>query len=359
MSRGTCAEVDLAALRSNYQILKRQAPNSKVLAVVKADAYGHGLIPVAQALPESDGFGVAILEEAVALRRSGIAQPIVLLEGVLSQEELQIAALHRIAVVVHHQQQLDFLENAQLEIPLSIWLKFNTGMHRLGLELAELEHALQRLRASRNAADITLMSHFACADEENSTVTAQQFELFSEVCRRYPDLKASLANSGGVFRHSDFHFDWVRPGIALYGCSPLLGVSAETLGLKPVMQLRSKLIALRTVVEGESVGYGATWVATKTTPVGIVGIGYGDGYPRHIKPGTVARVGGVECELIGRVSMDMMAVDLSNISGAQLGDDVLLWGEGLPVEKIAESAGTINYELLCHITHRAERRYLN
>lgn len=359
MSRGTCAEVDLKALRSNYRVLKHEAPNSKVLAVVKADAYGHGLIPVAQALSESDGFGVAILEEAVALRRSGITQPIVLLEGVLSQEELQVAALHRIAVVVHHRQQLDFLDQVQLEVPLSIWLKFNTGMHRLGLEINELDNAMQRLRAQVNVADITLMSHFACADEENSAMTARQFELFNTVSNQYPDLCASLANSGGLFRDLSFHFDWVRPGIALYGCSPLQGISAEDLGLKPVMQLKSKLIALRSVAKGESVGYGATWVATKKTAVGIVGIGYGDGYPRHIRPGTVARVGGCKCELIGRVSMDMMAVDLSNISDARLGDDVLLWGDGLPVEHIAEAAGTINYELLCHITHRAERRYLN
>ncbi len=359
VSRGTYAIIDLAALRSNYQTLRRLAAGTKVLAVVKADAYGHGLIQVARALPESDGFGVAILEEAICLREAGVLQPIVLLEGAQSATEMQRAAEHQIAVVVHQKEQIDYLEQITLREPVDVWLKFNTGMHRLGLELGQVDSALARLHHNAQVRSITLMSHFACADDVASGVTAEQAALFHEVCSRHRHLgvQGSLSNSAGMFRGVDYHYDWVRPGLALYGASPLLEASAQELGLKPVMQLCSRIIALRTVQPGDTVGYGAAWQAQEPATIGIVGIGYGDGYPRHVDENVCVLVGGCACPLAGRVSMDMIAVDVSQVGDVKLGDPVILWGPELPIENVASSAGTINYELLCQVTHRAERIY--
>lgn len=359
MSRGTEACIDLAALQANFAVLRARASSSRVLSVIKADGYGHGLIPVARALADSDGFGVATLREALALRAAGIRQPIVLLEGVFTLSEWQQAAQWDISLVVHQREQLSLLEQVGSVTPVSVWLKVNTGMHRLGLELAEVADAMRRLQGSSLVRDIVLMSHFACADEADAGMTDQQATLFASLLSQYPGVKASLANSAGVFRSTAYHYDWVRPGLALYGASPLLECSAQSLNLQPVMTLQARLIAIRRVPVSETVGYGATWQAQRDTRLGIVSIGYGDGYPRHLDTTAVVKLRDMTCAVVGRVSMDMIAIDVTDVPNLQLGEPVVLWGRGLPVERLAASAGTVNYELLCQVTDRAERRYLH
>ena len=376
MSRGTCAVIDLSALRHNYGVIKQRVGESKVLAVVKADGYGHGMTSIAKALPESDGFGVAILEEALLLRAAGITQKIVMLEGALSLDELKQASVSNVDVVVHQLEQVDDIESVGVEVlsgdaalgaSLNVWLKIDTGMHRLGVEPSDVMHAYQRLRCCAWVQSITLMSHFSCADETGSVVSDAQYAMFD---RLHQDLlvdpatseyllPASLANSAGVFQESRYHFNWVRPGIALYGSSPIDGQSAEDLGLKPVMTLVSRIIALRNVPQGESVGYGASWTATRDTQIAIVAIGYGDGYPRHVQEGAQVLVSGSLCDVVGKVSMDMIAVDVSRVATVALNDAVTLWGNDLPVERVAEWAGTVNYELLCQVTDRVDHRYLD
>ncbi len=376
MSRGTCAVIDLAALRHNYSVIKQRVGSSNVLAVVKADGYGHGMTSIAKALPQSDGFGVAILEEALLLRAAGITQKILMLEGALSLDELKQASESNVDVVVHQLAQVTDIEKLGSEVlsggaasgaSLNVWLKIDTGMHRLGVEPSEVLNAYQRLRSCAWVQSITLMSHFSCADEIGSVVSEAQFSLFSQLHQgllgkpAYSEylLPASLANSAGIFQEDRYHFNWVRPGIALYGSSPIEGQSAEGLGLKPVMTLVSRIIALRTVPQGESVGYGASWTARVDTQVAIVAIGYGDGYPRHMQEAAQVLVSGYLCDVVGRVSMDMIAVDVSRVNSVALNDTVTLWGKGLPVEHVAEWAGTVNYELLCQVTDRVDHRYLD
>ena len=375
MSRGTCAVIDLSALRHNYGAIKQRVGDSKILAVVKADGYGHGMTSIAKALSESDGFGVAILEEALLLRAAGITQKIVMLEGALSLDELKQASVSNVDVVVHQLEQVDDIEKVGAEVlsgdaasgaSLNVWLKIDTGMHRLGVDPSDVVNAYQRLRRCAWVQSITLMSHFACADETGSAVSDAQYAMFD---RLHQDLlvdpatsghllPASLANSAGIFQENRYHFNWVRPGIALYGSSPIEGQSAEDLGLKPVMTLVSRIIALRNVPQGESVGYGASWTARQETHIAIVAIGYGDGYPRHVQGGTQVLVSGSLCDVVGRVSMDMIAVDVSSVTTVALNDAVTLWGNDLPVERVAEWAGTVNYELLCQVTDRVDHRYL-
>ena len=372
MARGTKAVVDLSALQHNFQVIRRRVGSSRVMAVVKADAYGHGIERVAAALPNADGFGVAIIEEAIQLRDAGVTQPIILLEGVTNPGDLAEAAERDLDVVVHTEEQLAFLDQASMQRPLRVWLKFNTGMHRLGVETDQLIACYRTLHASDKVGDIVLTSHFACADETDPAHALAQQARFEEAVRElgqtFPELQGSvqplsLANSAGVFSRPESHFHWVRPGIALYGASPLVDTSADKLDLKPVMTLQSTVLATRLVKPGETVGYGATWQADQDTPVAIVGIGYGDGYPRHVPSGTPVLIRGVRCPMVGRVSMDMLAVDLSPVLAAAQtdpvapGEPVILWGGGLPIEDIARAAGTINYELLCQVTGRVKRVY--
>ena len=375
MSRGTCAVIDLSALRHNYGVIKQRVGKSKVLAVVKADGYGHGMTSIAKALSQSDGFGVAILEEALLLRAAGITQKIVMLEGALSLDELKQASVSNVDVVVHQLEQVTDIEKVSAEVlsggaalgaSLNVWLKIDTGMHRLGVDPSDVLSAYQRLRNCAWVQSITLMSHFSSAGEIGSEVSDAQYGMFNRLHQgllKKPAfsghvLPASLANSAGIFQENCYHFNWVRPGIALYGSSPIEGQSAEDLGLKPVMTLVSRIIALRNVPLGESVGYGADWTAKVDTQVAIVAIGYGDGYPRHVRKDAQVLVSGSLCDVVGRVSMDMIAVDVSNVNAVALNDSVTLWGNCLPVERVAEWAGTVNYELLCQVTDRVDHRYL-
>ena len=351
---GPRARIDLAALRHNLAFARRHAPDAKLLAVIKADAYGHGLLPVARALADADALAVARLEEALRLREAGIRKDIVLLEGVNGAGELRQAQQHGLQPVVHRPDQIQMLQQAGGEA-VSVWLKIDTGMHRLGFAPAAAAEAHRQLAACAAVRGTPrLMTHLACADERDNEVTRQQ-------CRRFDAAVAglageqSIANSAGLLGWPDTRRDWVRPGIMLYGASPFADGSAAD--LRPVMSLETALIALRDCRRGEPVGYGGRWRCPEDMRIGVAAIGYGDGYPRHAPDGTPVRVNGKPAAIAGRVSMDMIALDLRACPGARVGDPVLLWGRGetgerLPVETIAARAGTLSYELFCRLTPR-------
>lgn len=364
MSRGTVAEIDLSALQHNFsvveQLINRQKITSnsgprKILAVVKSNAYGHGAEQVVQALPAADGFGVAFIEEALPLRKL-TQQPLLLLEGVFTVAELALAAQQKLDVVIHSLWQAEMLESASLKSPINIWLKINTGMNRLGLLATDLPTLYQRLKAKKHVRKIRLMSHFACADVPQDSFNQCQLQQFKQITQLVNEpIETSMANSAALITQPDALLDWVRPGIMLYGGSPLKNQTAKQLDLRPVMTLRSRIISTQSVKAGESVGYGQQWLASHATEVGIVAVGYGDGYPRVMPSGTAVLVAGQRASLIGRVSMDMIAVDLSAVPGAKVGSEVTLWGKGLPADEIAAAAQTISYELFCQLTPRVER----
>jgi alanine racemase len=347
------------ALHHNLCCVRAAAPYARVLAMVKADAYGHGACLVAETLAEADGFGVAFLEEGLALRAAGIQHPVSILEGVFSDEEMFEAVRQRFSVVVHQEQQIRFLENCRLTGPIDVWLKVDTGMHRLGFSPEAAITAFRRIRAARVVGEVGLLTHFAAADTLESPLTEKQigrFRALQQILtksgeRSMPD---SLANSAAILAWPAAHGAWVRPGIMLYGASPFSDRTADELGLQPAMTLSSRLIAVRTIKKGEAVGYGGTWVAEKDTRIGVVAIGYGDGYPRHARNGTPVVVGGHRVALAGRVSMDMITVDLGD-APVDVGAECVLWGEGLSADVVAAYAGTISYELFCKVTARVKR----
>jgi alanine racemase len=350
--------ISLAALRHNLQRVREAAPYARVLAMVKADAYGHGARLVAETLAGADAFGVAFLDEALALRAAGIRQPITVLEGVFSDNEMFEAVRQGLTLVVHQPEQIALLERCRLTGPVDIWLKLDTGMHRLGFAPETAVAAFRRLRAARLTGTLGLMTHLACADQLDSPLTDRQLTRFRAVQQLLgkgsDGIPDSLANSAGILAWPAAHGAWVRPGIMLYGSSPFADQTAESLGLRPVMTLTAKLIAVRDVRKGETVGYGATWTAPADSRIGVVGIGYGDGYPRHAPSGTPVLVEGRRVPLVGRVSMDMITVDLGR-QPAQPGDTCVLWGEGLPADDVAAHAGTLSYELFCKVTPRVRR----
>lgn len=371
MTRAARAVIDLDALRYNLQRAHTADPDAKQFAVIKADGYGHGLIPVAKALlggeVKADGFAVASLEEAVQLREAGISQPILLLEGFFHAEELPEIQRHNLEIVVHHERQLSALESLTVDVAdsqLMVWLKVDTGMHRLGFATEDVSEAWQRLAECAVVKQPPrLMTHLACADDFEHPATLQQLARFNELLSIHEEALAmrcecSVANSAGILGWMNAHGDIDRPGIMLYGVSPFVGETGAKRRLQPVMTLRSELIAIQPCQQGDAVGYGGTWLCPENMTVGVVGIGYGDGYPRHAPTGTPVLVNGVEVPLVGRVSMDMICVDLRELPNAQVGDEVVLWGEGLPAETVAESASTIAYELFCGVTARVPREYL-
>jgi alanine racemase len=355
MSRPARARLDAGALRHNLQQVRRHAPQARIMAVVKANGYGHGLAWVAQTLGESaDAFGVSSIEEGVQLRLAGVTRPVCLLEGFFTADELPLLSKQRLEPVVHHEAQLKTLATAPASMPLTVWIKVDTGMHRLGFAPAAVPDVLKQLRNSPAVAGVRLMSHFARAEFPDDTVTRSQIESFLSLSRGL-GLETSLANSAGILAWPASHLDWVRPGIMLYGASPLVDRDAATLDLKPVMMLESALIAVQPRKKGDAIGYGGDWRCPEDMPVGVVAVGYGDGYPRHAPPGTPVLVNGRRVPTVGRVSMDMITLDLRSQPRAKIGDPVVLWGRGLPVEQVAESAGTLSYELLCHVTERIPR----
>lgn len=352
MSRPTSATIRIDALRHNLARVRALAPHSRVMAVVKADGYGHGLERVARALEGADAFGVAALADAERLRAAGLSQRIVLLSGF--DEPGDLPQLRRLGLdtVVHHETQLAMLEAEGQGTPIRCWLKIDSGMHRLGFPPAEAVAAHTRLRALPNVdADLTLMTHFASSDEFAGAQTREQIARFADATAGLPGAR-SLSNSAAVLGWPAAHADWVRPGGALYGISVVDGKAGADFGLQPAMTLSTRLIAINRVRGGEKVGYGASWQCPEDMPVGVVALGYGDGYPRHAPPGTPMLVNGVRAPIIGRVSMDLITLDLRGVPAARVGDPVVAWGQGLPVEEVAACAGTIGYELVCSITRR-------
>ena len=345
------AVVDLGALAYNVALARTLAAPARVFAVVKANAYGHGLSRVLPAFAAADGLALLELESAIYLRALGWRKPILLLEGFFTAGELPVLAEYGLSSVVHHDAQVDALCAAKLERGIDIFLKLNTGMNRLGLPAGSIAQTVSRLRSSNAVRSLTLMMHFAAADEPDGLV--EPLALFRDIAGRF-DLPVSLANSAGVIRYREVGGDVVRPGIMLYGATPFASAAgtAARLGLRPVMSLRSRIIAVQSLVPGARVGYGGTYRAERAHRLGIVACGYADGYPRRAPEGTPVVVAGIRTRLLGRVSIDMLTIDLSVAPAAGLGDEVELWGSALPVDEVAAGAGTIGYELLCAVAQR-------
>ncbi|MFY8273647.1 alanine racemase [Pseudoalteromonas sp. SSDWG2] len=353
------ATIDFSALQSNLARVKELAPNSQVMAVLKANAYGHGLVKIAQRLADADAFAVARIEEALALRTGGITKPIVLLEGFFKASDIEIMLANNFQTIVHDEYQLAALEQANLSGCIKVWLKVDTGMHRLGIEPRQFDAFYSRLKHCPNVCDdVQLMTHFACADDLSNSYTDKQLTTFFALVNNKPEALC-LANSAAIINYPQSHGQWVRPGLMMYGVSPVQGRVSQDLGLEPVMSLKSEVIAVRHVRQGELVGYGGHWQADKDTQLAVVAIGYGDGYPRHADNGTPVLINGQRYPLVGRVSMDMITVDIgADNRSVAVGDEALMWGRELAIEEIAERANTIAYELLCNITPRVSYEYL-
>lgn len=347
--RPIVAHISEPALAHNLAQVRRFAPNSKVISVVKANAYGHGLLNAARGLKQTDAFAVLNVSEAIALRDAGYQQPVLLLEGIFSAEEMGLVDRYQLDIVIAQQAQLQWLADSQLSHRLRVYLKLDSGMHRLGFQPDEFPVVVQLVSALPQVREVVLMTHFANADVAHGIDDAMA--VVTHGMAGLPQAR-SLANSAAIVQQPQAHADWVRPGIMLYGATPVAEKTAASLGLMPVMHLQSALIAVQTVPAGESVGYGSLFTAEQTTRVGIVACGYADGYPRHAPTGTPIAVNGVVTRTLGRVSMDMLAVDITDIPDAQPGSPVELWGDLVPVDDVAHASGTIGYELLCAVTAR-------
>ena len=353
MTRPAVATIRLDAFRHNYRVAK-QLHGGRALAVIKANAYGHGAVQCAQAIAEeADGFAVACLEEALQLRQAGIKNPILLLEGFFEAAELPEIVNNDLWIVIHAQWQVEILLEAKLAKPLNIWLKMDSGMHRVGISPAEYPLAFIRLSEHVNVAKIVCMSHFANADNLKSEHTLQQIDTFKKSTQNLRVEEVSLSNSAAILGWSQSYNNWSRPGIMLYGADPLYTANTP---LRAVMQLTSQIISIRTIQKGESIGYGSMFTATRETIVGVVACGYADGYPRSASNLAPAAVDGVLTKLIGRVSMDMLFVDLTDILQAKIGRKVELWGDKILANDVAKAAGTIAYELFCNVK-RVQFRY--
>ncbi len=363
------ALIDTAALTHNVNVIRQYAADQDIWIMVKANAYGHGILPVAEALaPVVTGFGVARIDEALLLSQQKITKPILLLEGYFSLAELEQTAQCQFQTVVHSIEQLALIEqyNAQQKsagldngstAPISVWVKIDTGMHRLGFLPEQISEVIERLSLCECVAKpLNFMSHFSSADEKDGDFTKAQISLFEQLTKGFIG-KKSIAASSGCFNWPTSHYDAVRPGISVYGISPMEALNGQELGLKPVMTMTSSLIAVRDVAKGGKVGYGANWQAKTDTRLGVVAMGYGDGYPRLAPTGTPMLVNGRKVPIVGRVSMDMITVDLGPNATDKVGDEVILWGEGLPVEEVARHIGTIGYELVTQIMPRVKYIY--
>lgn len=352
MTRPISATIHSDALCRNLEVVRRHAPTSRILAVIKANGYGHGMLRVAQALQSVDGFAVLNVEEAVALREAGFRQTILLLEGCFDAGDLVLAQRHGITTVVHDEAQLRMLESTQ-DAVVDVFLKINTGMNRLGVTTPQFPDFYKRLRACNNVREVTLMTHFATADE--TLGVTDQYAAFERLTAGITAPR-SLANSAAVLRYPHTHHEWVRPGIMLYGATPYAGQPAAEFGLQPAMTLQSGIIAIQHLAPGQSLGYGHRFTAEKPTRIGVVACGYADGYPRHAPNGTPIAVAGQMTRTVGRVSMDMLFADLTDIPQADIGSAVELWGAQVPVDAVAEASGTVGYELLCAVAPRVPVR---
>ena len=354
------ARINLEAIQHNLRLAKAHAGTANVLAVIKADAYGHGLEAVAKFLQQdTDEFGVASIDDVIRLRNIGIQHAITCLSGFYHQDELSLFVQHNATAVVYDESQLENLRTFPNEKgTLKVWLKIDTGMGRLGFHITDVERIVAELYQLKGVELLGILTHFANSDVPEDNKNQQQLDLFIntiiQLKSAYSDLKFSTSNSAATLSRTDCMFDLIRPGIMLYGVSPIIDQTAEDLDLSPAMTFESELISVREVKKDSTVGYGCKWRAPNDIQVGVVAVGYGDGYPRHAPTGTPVLVNGQRTQLIGRVSMDLISIDLSQMN-AKVGDKVTLWGEGLPIEEIAASAGTISYELLCGVTNRVQK----
>ncbi len=353
MAHPTIAHIDLEALHHNLNQIKATAPKSKILAMVKRDAYGHGAVEIAKSIERDvNAFGVIFLKEALQLSGAGIKTPIVILSGFFDAEELTAIDQHGFESVIHNFAQLEILEKTKLKNPLRVWLKIDTGMHRLGFQPHQVQEAYQKLMQNKMVQKpLRLMTHFSDADNVNSKKTSAQIALFEQLAATLEG-EWCMANSSAILNWPKTHVDWIRPGITLYGISPFDGKTGLELNLQPVMTLTSRLITIHELEKGETVGYGSTFICPEKMRVGIASIGYGDGYPRNTKSGAPILVDGVRTQLIGRVAMDMIGIDLRPVPNAKIGSTVTLWGKGLPVEEVAVYAGEYQYELFSRLTSR-------
>lgn len=360
-AQGAVARINLAAIRHNFAMVQQLAPSAKPIAVVKANAYGHGDLAVAAALQEqTELFAVARFEEAQKLRAGGIVQPILLLAGFLNVAQLQYAARHQIQVAIHNPEQLQLLARTPLSSPVTVWLKVDTGMHRIGFSPDQVDDALAQLHDIQQVVKpVNAFTHFAQADEAgHRATTLAAIECFKQATAGKVKYTA-LCNSAGVIAYPEGHADYVRPGIMLYGITPFGEQQGTDIGLRPAMDFTSSLIAVRAHKAGEPVGYGANWVSARDTRIGVIAVGYGDGYPRMAPTGTPVLVNGRRVPLVGRVSMDMATVDLGPEGTEQVGDEVILWGQGLAAEEVARHVGTIAYELVTRLTNRPRWEYID
>ncbi len=357
MARAAKAVIDLAALKHNYLLAKELAPGRKAVAIIKANAYGHGAVEAAEYLADvADAFGVACIEEALQLVENGVKQPVVLLEGFFTADELESIDKYQMMTAVHSEWQLDALEQHTFSQPLPVLVKFDSGMHRLGFDAEGFAKAVERLQQLDYISEVIAMTHFACADELECNYTQTQMANFHAACDRF-GLQHCMANSAATLHWPETHGDWVRPGIMLYGASPLDLQTENAARLKPVMTLSSEIIAVRELPVGEPIGYGCRFTTEQPTRVGVVAMGYADGYPRHAIDGTPVAVNGKMTRVIGKVSMDMMTVDLTDQPDAKIGDPVELWGAQVDINQVAACADTISYTLFTGITTRVPRVY--
>ena len=350
MSRPILACLDLQALRHNLSVVRRAAPDSRIWSVVKADAYGHGIDRIWNALSDTDGFALLNLEEAILLRERGWKGPILMLEGFFHAEDLPLYDKYRLTTTVHSNWQLKALQNARLQAPLDVYVKVNSGMNRLGFTPDKIHTVWQQLRGMSNVSDMTLMSHFADADNPDGITEAmKQIERAAEGL----DCPRSLSNSAATLWHPEAHYDWVRPGIVLYGASPSgKWQDIANSGLKPVMTLSSEIIAVQNLKPGDTVGYNCRYSARQEQRIGIVACGYADGYPRAAPDGTPVLVDGIRTQIVGKVSMDMITVDLTPCPQAGIGTPVELWGQEIKIDDVASRCGSVGYELMCALAPR-------
>ena len=367
MARPAKAEIDLDALRHNYRVAKQAAPNSQAVAIIKANAYGHGAVEAAKALQnEAPVFGVACIEEAIELRAAGITQPIILLEGIFAADEVSIADQQNFWLAVGSQYQADAITQAAVNTPLKVWLKIDTGMHRLGVQSDDAPAIYRQLAESDNVQDgIVLMSHLACGDEIERPETPKQLQCYEGAIKAIElvaseleqTLEFSIANSAGTMAWEECRRSWNRPGYMLYGGNPFPHAQEFADQLKPVMHLTTAVIAIRYLEPGECVGYGANWCAQRVSKIATIAMGYADGYPRVVKPGTPVLIHGMRVPIVGNVSMDMITIDVTDVADVNIGDEVTLWGPGLSIDEIASCANTIGYELVARMPLRVPRKY--
>jgi len=350
------AKISIANLLHNLKTLQSQAPQSKIIAMIKANAYGHGINQIAENLESHIyGFGVARIDEALALRKFGIRAPAMLAEGIFTKDDLEICAEQNFEPVFHNSLQLEWIENSNLSKPIKSWIKINSGMNRLGFDLLDSKNAHQILSKNKNITQpVGLMSHLACAEDLNHPLNNSQISIFKNFTVNLPGEK-SLNNSAAIINFSETNYDFIRPGLALYGASPVNNKSAAELNLKPVMTLQTKIIATHYLKKGQTIGYGGKFVCQKDMKIAVAAIGYGDGYSRTMQDGAPILVGGKKCFLVGRVSMDMITIDISTNENAQIGDDVILWGDGLPIDEVKKFSACSAYDLWCGVQQRVER----